>query len=91
MPTSQKRVQVLFRPAVLEVLEQLANEQGVTLSKISAQLVEEALESRGLVDRKTLADQSRKMTAYISHHKKIKGNEKKELLKKALLELLSDE
>ena len=91
MPTSQKRVQVLFRPAVLEVLEQLSNEKGITLSKISAQLVEEALESKGLIDRKALTNKTRKLEVVAKNtNQKVKRDEKKELLKQALLELLSD-
>ena len=46
---SAKRVQVLFRQAVLDQLEAFADEQGLTNSKAAALLVEEAMRARGIL------------------------------------------
>ena len=54
VPTNLKRVQVLLHPTVMEKIEQLSDEDGLPLSKQCALLVEEALEARGAIDRKSL-------------------------------------
>lgn len=46
MPSDKKRVQVLYRPSVLEELERLAAEEQVSLSRITTMLVDEALAYR---------------------------------------------
>lgn len=51
MPSSQQRIQVLLRPKVLELVKDLAAEEGLTNSKMVAQLVEEALANRGTFDK----------------------------------------
>ena len=43
-----KRIQVLLKPLLTEAVEQLAETQGETLSRMTAILVEEALTARGL-------------------------------------------
>ena len=43
-----KRIQVLLKPLLTEAVENLAEEQGETLSRMTAILVEEALTARGL-------------------------------------------
>lgn len=48
MPTSSKRVQVLLKPDLLETVEQIAKEQGLSLGKVVALLTEEAAIKRGL-------------------------------------------
>ena len=48
MPTSSKRVQVLLKPDLLETVEQIAKEQGLSLGKVVALLTEEAAINRGL-------------------------------------------
>lgn len=47
-----QRIQVLLRQQVLELVKELSEETDLTLSKTVAQLVEEALEARGLYDSK---------------------------------------
>ena len=51
MPSPTKRIQVLLRPRVLEVVEDLSEKEDFTLSKTVSMLVEEALISRGLFDK----------------------------------------
>lgn len=46
-----QRIQVLLKAQVLELVKELSEETGLTLSKTCAQLVEEALENRGVYDR----------------------------------------
>lgn len=48
MPTSQKRIQVLLRPRVLEIVEGMAEDERMPASKILVQLIEEALINRGI-------------------------------------------
>lgn len=48
MPTSQKRIQVLLRPKVLEVVEEMAADERMPASKILVMLIEEALIHRGV-------------------------------------------
>ena len=50
MPSPSKRIQVLLRQPVMEVMETFAPEQGLTWSKAAALLIEEALKARGLLD-----------------------------------------
>ena len=47
MPTSKKRIQVLLRPRLLELVEQIAEEDGNPSSAVCVRLIEEALHSRG--------------------------------------------
>ena len=47
MPTSSKRVQVLLKPRVTEIIEQISEEENLSLSKICSLLIEEALITRG--------------------------------------------
>jgi hypothetical protein len=51
MPTPTQRVQVLLKPEVLELVKQLSDGNGLSLSKQVSQLVLEALEARGLYSR----------------------------------------
>ena len=43
-----KRIQVLLKPYLTEAVEQLAEQQGETLSRMTALLVQEALTARGV-------------------------------------------
>ena len=49
MPNSPKRIQVGFRPDVLEALESLSKNSGYSLSKCVGILVEQSLVQRGLL------------------------------------------
>ena len=51
MATTQ-RVQVLLRPTVLEIVKDIGEQEDLTLSKTVSMLVEEALISRGLFDKR---------------------------------------
>ena len=70
MPTNLKRVQVLLRPEVLEIIETLSNKDGLALSKTCALLIEEMLEAKGLLDRSTLRNRGRWQADSISKNKK---------------------
>jgi hypothetical protein len=45
-----QRIQVLLNPTVHDLVKELSEDMGLTLSKTVAQLVEEALEERGIYD-----------------------------------------
>ena len=45
-----KRVQVMLRPGLHEVVEELADEQNLPLSRVCGYLIEQALVNRGLWD-----------------------------------------
>ena len=47
MPTSNKRVQVLLKPRVTEIIERISEDENLSLSKICSLLIEEALITRG--------------------------------------------
>ena len=47
MPTSKKRIQVLLRPRLLELVEQIADEDQTPASAICVKLIEEGLHARG--------------------------------------------
>ena len=47
MPTSKKRIQVLLRPRLLELVETLAEEDGTATSAVCVRLIEEGLHARG--------------------------------------------
>ena len=47
MPSPSKRIQVLLRSNVLETVEQISEEKGLSLSKVVSLLLEEALAHRG--------------------------------------------
>jgi hypothetical protein len=52
MTPPAQRVQVLLKPAVLELVKQLSEAENLSLSKQVSQLVQEALEARGLYSRR---------------------------------------
>ena len=47
MPTSKKRIQVLLRPRLLELVEQISEEDQTPTSAICVKLIEEGLHARG--------------------------------------------
>jgi hypothetical protein len=47
MPTSAKRLQVLVKPRVLKILEGIAEDENLSLSKVCSLLIEESLITRG--------------------------------------------
>ena len=49
MPTKVKRCQVLLKEKVLEEVEKISEETGVSLSKVISALTEEALLNRGVL------------------------------------------
>ena len=51
MPTPAKRIQCLLRPDVLKLVETISEEENLSASKVVSMLVEEALETRGVVNK----------------------------------------
>ena len=51
MATTSKRTQVLFRAPIQVLLESIAEREGLSASKTVAKLVEEALVTRGLLQK----------------------------------------
>ena len=47
MPTSKKRIQVLLRPRLLELVEQISEEDQTPTSAVCVKLIEEGLHARG--------------------------------------------
>lgn len=52
MPTPSKRIQVLLRDRVRDVVQTLSDEENLSSSKICALLIEEALIHRGVFDNR---------------------------------------
>lgn len=49
MPTASKRIQVLLKPDVMELVEGISEQDGLSHSKVASLLITEALCARGLV------------------------------------------
>ena len=54
MPTKKRRVGFIPRDDVLKIIERISNEENLSNSKVISFLIEEALTSRGLFDKKKL-------------------------------------
>ncbi len=60
MPTKHRRINVSFRPKTAQALSRLSREREISLSQITQELVEEALELREDIYLSKLAEEAEK-------------------------------